>query len=173
LSADAYVAKGPIADAFHNIMQAIEYIQGNQPSGDAGGLFGYDHIKPREIVGEMLREIRRLASVLQALGAGTMELDTQGRIVRASVGACEALARNESQVVGEMVTSLCEPRDQPTLQHLVDALAQATCPERCRAVVRLRGLEIPVQLCSIMERGVCTGVFLLMESTGTPKEAPA
>jgi CheY-like chemotaxis protein len=173
LSADAYVAKGPIAEAFRNIMQAIEYIQSGDQSEDTGGLFGYDHIKPREIVGEMLREIRRLNSVLQALGGGTLELDTKGRIVRASVGACEILGRNESQLVGEMLVSLCEERDQPTLRHLVDELAQATRSERCRTVVRWRDLEIPVQLCSVIERGVCTGVFLLMESGGPPDKAQA
>jgi hypothetical protein len=32
--------------------------------------------------------------------------------------------------------------------------------------VRFLDREIPVLLCSIVERGTCTGVFLIMESEG-------
>ena len=168
LSADAYVAKGPVTEAFQNVMLALEYLEGKEETDTASGVFGYDHVKPRKIVGEMLAEIRRLGSVLQALGPGTMELDLDGRILRASVGACELLGRTESQLVGEMVTSLCRDRDKQTLETLVQELAQTPFPERCRAVVQFLDVEIPVLLCSIVERATCTGVFLIMESTGTP-----
>jgi CheY-like chemotaxis protein len=167
LSADAYVAKGPVTEAFQNVMLALEYVDGKEQPDVASGVFGYDHVKPRKIVGEMLAEIRRLGSVLQALGPGTMELDLDGRILRASVGACEVLGRTESQLVGEMVTSLCRDRDQRTLETLVQELAKATFPERCRAVVHFLNLEIPILLCSIIERATCTGIYLIMEAQGT------
>ena len=166
LSADAYVAKGPVAEAFQNVMRAIEYLGAKGQPDIGGGIFGYDLVQPREIVAEMLAEMRRLASVLQALGAGTMELDREGRILRVSAGACEILGRNESQIVGEIVTSLCQSRDQEALRNLVQELARTSQPERFRAVVRFLDREIPVLLCSIVERGSCTGVFLIMESEG-------
>jgi PAS domain S-box-containing protein len=166
LSADAYVAKGPVAEAFQNVMRAIEYLGAKGQPDITGGIFGYDLVQPREIVAEMLAEMRRLASVLQALGAGTMELDREGRILRVSAGACEILGRNESQIVGEIVTSLCQSRDQEALRNLVQELARTSQPERFRAVVRFLDREIPVLLCSIVERGPCTGVFLIMESEG-------
>jgi hypothetical protein len=50
----------------------------------------------------------------------------------------------------------------------VQELAKTTFPDRCRAVVRFLETEIPVVLCSIVERATCTGVFLIMESKGTP-----
>jgi PAS domain S-box-containing protein len=168
LSADAYVAKGPVADAFQNVIQAIEYLEAKGQPDLAGGVFGYDHVKPRKIVAEMLAEIRRLASVLEALGPGTMELDLEGHIIRVSGGACEILGKNESQLVGQLATSLCRPRDQETLANLLQELARASQPERCRSVVRFLDLEVPVQLCSIIERATCTGIFLIMESKGTP-----
>jgi len=168
LSADAYVAKGPVTEAFQNVMLAIEYLEGKGQPDLSSGVFGYDHVKPRKIVGEMLAEIRRLGSILQALGAGTMELDLNGRILRVSASACELLGQTESQLVGETVTSLCRDRDAQTLETLVQELARTTSPERCRAVVRFLHLEVPVLLCSIVERATCTGVFLIMESAGTP-----
>jgi PAS domain S-box-containing protein len=171
LSADAYVAKGPVTAAFENLLHAIEHLQAKGPTDIAGGIFGYDEVKPREVVREMLEELRHFANVLKALGPGTMELDRDGRIVRISTGACEILGRNESQLVGEVVTSLCPARHQETLRHLLRELGQAHQPERCRAVVRFGDLDIPVQLCSIIERDACTGVFLIMESKGAQIQA--
>lgn len=167
LSADAYVAKGPVTEAFHNVMLAIEYLEGKSQADMASGIFGYDNVKPRKIVGEMLAEIRRLGSVLQALGPGTMELDLEGRVLRVSVGACELLGRSESHLVGETVMALCRERDKQTLETLLQELARTTFPERCRAVVQFLNREIPILLCSIVERATCTGVFLIMESAGS------
>ena len=166
LSADAYVAKGAIATAFQNILQAIAHLQAKGRTDIAGGIFGYDGSRPREVVAEMLMEIRHCANIIRALGPGTMELDRDGHILRVNAGACEILGRNETQLIGEPIASFCPSRDQETLLHLLGELAKVVQPERCRATVRFADLEIPVQLCAIIEDGICTGVLLIMESTG-------
>jgi PAS domain S-box-containing protein len=170
LSADAYVAKGELATAFQNLMQALGHLQEKGRTDLAGGIFGYDATRPREIVAEMLRELRRYASLVRALGPGTIELDTEGRILRMSSGACEILGRSETQVVGDLVTTLCSPRDQETLRQLLRELTTAAQPERCRSVMRVGDREIPISLCSLVDDGRCTGVLLIMETTGTTTE---
>jgi PAS domain S-box-containing protein len=170
LSADAYVAKGELAIAFQNLMQALAHLQEKGRTDLAGGIFGYDATRPREIVAEMLRELRRYASLVRALGPGTIELDTEGRILRMSSGACEILGRSETQVVGDLVTTLCPPRDQETLRQLLRELTTATQPERCRSVMRVGDREIPISLCSLVDEGRCTGILLIMETTGTTGE---
>jgi len=170
LSADAYVAKGELAIAFQNLMQALAHLQEKGRTDLAGGIFGYDATRPREIVAEMLRELRRYASLVRALGPGTIELDTEGRILRMSSGACEILGRSETQVVGDLVTTLCPPRDQETLLQLLRELTTATQPERCRSVMRVGDREIPISLCSLVDEGRCTGILLIMETTGTTGE---
>ena len=170
LSADAYVAKGELAIAFQNLMQALAHLQEKGRTDLAGGIFGYDATRPREIVAEMLRESRRYASLVRALGPGTIELDTEGRILRMSSGACEILGRSETQVVGDLVTTLCPPRDQETLLQLLRELTTATQPERCRSVMRVGDREIPISLCSLVDEGRCTGILLIMETTGTTGE---
>jgi len=172
LSADAYVAKEEIHTAFQNILGALRHLEAKGRTEIAGGIFGYDEVRSREIVAEMLLETRRYASVLTALGPGTMELDTDGRILRISVGACEILGRNETQLVGAPVTSLCPVREQETLRYLLRELTSAAQSERCRATLRFGEREIPVQLCSIHEGGRCTGVLLIMESKGKQIDAP-
>ena len=171
LSADAYVAKGELATAFQNLMQALGHLQEKGRTDLAGGILGYDATRPREIVAEMLRELRRYASLVRALGPGTIELDTEGRILRMSSGACEILGRSETQVVGDLVTTLCSPRDQETLRQLLRELTTAAQPERCRSVMRVGDREIPISLCSLVDDGRCTGVLLIMETTGTTGEA--
>ena len=171
LSADAYVAKGELATAFQNLMQALGHLREKGRTDLAGGIFGYDATRPREIVAEMLRELRRYASLVRALGPGTIELDTEGRILRMSSGACEILGRSETQVVGDLVTTLCSPRDQETLRQLLRELTTAAQPERCRSVMRVGDREIPISLCSLVDDGRCTGVLLIMETTGTTGEA--
>ena len=171
LSADAYVAKGELATAFQNLMQALGHLQEKGRTDLAGGILGYDATRPREIVAEMLRELRRYASLVRALGPGTIELDTEGRILRMSSGACEILGRSETQVVGDLVTTLCSPRDQETLRQLLRELTIAAQPERCRSVMRVGDREIPISLCSLVDDGRCTGVLLIMETTGTTGEA--
>jgi len=167
LSADAYVAKGELTTAFQNLMQALEHLKEKGRTDLAGGIFGYDATRPREIVAEMLRELRRYASLVRALGPGTIELDAEGRILRMSSGACEILGRSEAQVVGDSVSALCPPRDQETLQQLLRELTASTQPERCRSVMRVGDREIPISLCSLVDEGRCTGVLLIMETAGT------
>lgn len=171
LSADAYVAKGEISIAFQNLLRAMTHLQAKGRTDIAGGILGYDEVQPREIVAEMLLEIRRYANVLSALGSGTIELDADGRILRISAGACEILGRSETQLIGELVTSLCADRDQKTLLHLLRELLSAAKSERCKATVQFGELEIPIQVCSILDGGRCTGAILIMESRGKKVDA--
>jgi CheY-like chemotaxis protein len=164
LSADAYVAKGAITVAFENLMQAIEHLQMKGRTDVTGSIFGYDQVRPQEIVGEVLRERRHYANLLRALGPGIVELDRNGRIIMINGGACEILEKNEGQLVGEPIATLCSPQDKGLLEDLLRELTEAVEPERGRVVVRFGDLEVPLQLCAILEDGRCTGVLLIMES---------
>jgi PAS domain-containing protein len=165
------VAKGEISVAFQNLLRAITHLQTKGRADIAGGILGYDEVQPREIVAEMLLEIRHYANLLSALGPGTIELDGEGRILRISAGASEILGRSETQLIGECVTSLCAGRDQQTLGHLLRELMSATQSERWKATVQLGEREIPIQVCSIIDGGRCTGALLIMESKGRPVDA--
>ncbi len=164
LSADAYVAKGDLATACQHLLQALAHLQEHGRTDLAGGIFGYDASRPRELVAEMLRELRRYATLVRALGPATMELDADGRIVRISPGACDVLGRSETQAVGASVAALCAPRDRATLQQLLGELTTATQPERCRTVVRFADQAIPVHLCALVDEGRCTGVLLILDA---------
>ena len=164
LSADAYVAKGALAVVFQNILEAIAHIDKRGRGSLSGGIFGYDVLRPRQLVEEMLRERRHYAEVLRALGAGVLELDREGRIITANPGACELLGSREARIVGEKLTSFCPARDRKAVQDLLSELLQSVHPERCRAVFRLGNLDVPVQLCTIGDEKESAGILVVMES---------
>ena len=173
LSADAYVAKGDFATAFPNLLRALAHLQAKGRTDIAGGILGYDAVPPRDIVAEMLLEIRRYATLVNALGPGTLELDPAGRILRASAGACELLGQSEAQLVGEPVDALCPAPDRPAVAQLVREVAAAPQTERCRTTVRFGARALPIHLCSIVDGGRCTGVLLILEAAGPPVDPAA
>jgi len=172
LSADAYVAKGPLTVSFQHILQAIAHLDKKGRGDLSDGIFGYDSLRPRRLVEEMLRERRHYTNVLRSLGEGVLELDQNGRILTATAGACEILGRREAHLVGELLVSFCPPRDRKVIEDLFSELVKARAPERCRAVVRFGDSEIPLQLCAVVEDGGCSGVLAIMESRGTKSKSP-
>ncbi len=166
LSADAYVAKGPLPISCENIIQAIRKIEGEgrQSSAADSGIIGYNQVRPRKMIQEMLDERRHFANVLRALGAGVLELDPTGRIAMANPGACKILKAKEVQLVGEQVTSFISPHDRKALQDLFAEFAKATEPQRCRISVHLGDKSVPLQVCAIMEGRECESILVIIES---------
>jgi CheY-like chemotaxis protein len=166
LSADAYVAKGPLPIACENILQAIRKFEGKgrQPAAADSGIIGYDQLRPRRMIQEMLDERRHYANVLRALGAGVLELDPAGRISAANPGACKMLKTKEFQLVGESLTSFVAPADRKALQDLFAEFAKSAEPQRCRITVRVGDGSVPLQICGIMDGNECESILVIMEA---------
>ena len=169
LSGDAYVAKGPLPIACEHIIQAIRKLdgEGRQASADESGIIGYNHVRPRKMIQEMLDERRHYANVLRSLGAGVLELDPTGRIAMANPGACKVLKAKEVQLVGESLTSFISLQDRKALQDLFAEFAKATEPQRCRINVQLGDGSAPLQVCAIMEGKACESILVIIESADT------
>ncbi len=165
LSADAYVAKGPLPVAFENILQAISHADMRGRGDVSNGLFGYASIRPRQLVEELLKERRHYANILHSLGRGVMELNETGHIIMANPGACEILKQKEANIIGEPLTSLCQPQDRKVLQDLLSELGKANTPGQFRTVVKFGDMEMPLRLCAIVEERQCTGLLVIMEAS--------
>jgi CheY-like chemotaxis protein len=166
LSADAYVAKGPLPISCEHILQAIRKLEGEgrQAAAADSGIIGYDHVRPRKMIQEMLDERRHFANVLRALGAGVVELDPAGRIAMANPGACKILKAKEFQLVGEPLTSFIAAQDRKALQDLFAEFGKAAEPQRCRINVRLGDGIVPLQICGIMDGKECESILVIIES---------
>jgi len=166
LSADAYIAKGPLPLACEHIIQAIRKIEGEgrQSQTVDSGIIGYNLVRPRKMIQEMLDDRRHYSNVLRGLGAGVLELDPTGRIAMANPGACRILKAKEVQLVGELLVSFISPQDRKPLQDLFAEFAKATEPQRCRINVHLGDGAFPLQVCAIMEGKECESILVIIES---------
>lgn len=166
LSGDAYVAKGPLPIACEHIIQAIRRLEGEGRQSQAvdSGIIGYNGVRPRKMIQEMLDDRRHFVNVLRSLGAGVLELDPIGRISMANPGACKVLKAKEVQLVGELLTSFISPQDRKALQDLFAEFAKATEPQRCRINVHVGDGTLPLQMCAIMEGQECESILVIIES---------
>jgi len=168
MSADAYVAKGPLPISFQHLLSAIRRFEAGNETTVAEGIVGYEQVQPLQVVREMLEERRRHRNILRALGADVLELDLRGRIVSANPGACEVLREKEANLIGRRVTDIVPPRDAAVLESLLTEVGKAVEPHRCRITLRLQDQEVRVKVCAILDGQTCTGVLLVLESDGVP-----
>jgi PAS domain S-box-containing protein len=173
LSADAYVAKGPLATAVNNVLKAITYLEekGRLDGMFEGGLFGYDGVFQRQMVKEMLQEKRHQTNILRSLGAGVLEMDVEGRILMANAGACEILGHLESQLIGKRLASFCHKSDQAHLEDLQVDLSKTKEPEEFAMVVDVGGNKRSLRLSSVIDEDQCTGILAIFER-GPRKSSP-
>ena len=162
MSADAYVAKGPLPITYQHLLAAIRQRQAKEAGPYTDGIIGFDHVKPMQVVQEMLEERRHHANILEALGAGVLELDLQGRILYADVGACEHLGEKEANLIGQRLAVFVAPREGEALEGLVSEFGRTTKPHRCRTTIRLRERDVWVQICAVLDGNTCTSILIIL-----------
>ena len=174
LSADAYVAKGTMTASTQRIMEAIEYVdkKGVGDEGFEGGLFGYKGQRPRQLVGEMLREKQRETNLFRALGGNVLELDQKGRILMASGGACQLLGKKEPHLIGESLSSFCLQRDRKVVEDLLVELGKVVEPQEFCAAVQVGDQQMRLRLSPIIANNECTEILAIIESM-PPENGPS
>jgi PAS domain S-box-containing protein len=170
LSADAYVAKGPLATALQNILKAIKHFEEKGPDSAEGQILGYENFRSRGLVDELLRERHHLVAILRVVAPGALELDRGGRIIMANPGACEILGKREAHLVGELFSSLFPTSQQSGAQTLLTDLVRSEEPAQCHTAFRLAGTVTAVRLIPIIEDNACTGLLVILEGKASKPE---
>ena len=125
LSADAYVAKGPLTVIFPNILEAIKSVvsRRRKPLGQQR-IFGYEAFRPRRIVTELFELNRHYRRLVHCLADLVIELDAHARIVSANPFALRLLGRSEAEVTGLTFGDLLTPRGRTAFQTFLARLSQ-------------------------------------------------
>lgn len=164
LSADAYVAKGPLAVMANNVLSAIKFVEeGGRGDLVEGGIFGFEGFRPRQLLNEMLYVKKHYENLMRSLECGVLELDENGRVLMANVVASKILGKREQDLIAETLPSIFPPRDRRAIQNLLDELTRARLPEECRVVTNLQERELSLRLCSTVEDGKCVGIMATLE----------
>jgi two-component system, cell cycle response regulator DivK len=164
LSPDAYVAKGPLPVACENLLRALADIRKLRAGPISDAILGYRHFEPHPLVREIFEERQRLLDLLDAVGRGVVELDAEGRILRATPDACKLLDRRELDLIGERFVGLWAPQDHEPLQGLVDEAGKTPEARTFRLRVTLNGREVRLLVTGMRGAGRPPGLAVTFEA---------
>ncbi len=167
LTADGYVAKGPLPVAAGHLLTALQHLAGRGTEPTELDILGHEAFPAHRIVSELLLERRHLRAILQMLAPGALEVDREGRIVWANPGACASFGKPEAVLVGEPLAALAPPASQARLQALLTELMGTGAPGPLTTPLVLHGKAVSVRLLPIVEEQACTGLLLLLEGEAT------
>ncbi len=168
LSADAFVAKGPLPTTCQNILTAIRSFEDGDAATGERRLLGYDNLKSRRLVNELLLERRFLRAIFEVLAPGALVLNPDGRIIMANPGACAILQTQGRQLIGKLFASLFPNADQKEVQGLLMDFGRSEEPIHCETTFRFRTKILRARLASIHEEKSCTGLVVILEGGASP-----
>jgi len=173
LSADAYVAKGPLAVVANNLLMAIKYLDERGRGDLEGGIFGYEGFQSRRLISEMLGLKRYWEALVRIFEHGILGLDEEGRVLLVNPAATRLFGRSEIRIIGEPLGALLVARDRQAVQQTIGELKQARLPEDRRLELSLGEQRVCLRLSNIVEDGACSGILAILESTTLPAKAAA
>jgi CheY-like chemotaxis protein len=173
LSADAYVAKGPLSRLLDHLLQALRYVEERGPGAIGGGIFGYEGFHPRRLVSEMVAQLRRYESLIQMLGVGVLELDAAGRILMATPAAATCLGKREARLIAEPLAALVPARERRVLQEVLEDLQRSRTGKTVRVQVSLGAKAVSLRFSSATDEGVLTGILVTISSAQAERHSPA
>jgi CheY-like chemotaxis protein len=163
LSADAYVAKGPLTVVTNNILMAIKFVEEKGRGDFASGIFGYEGFRPRQLISEMVFLKRHYETLMRTINTGVLELDPDGRILMANAAAGELLGKKEVRLVADSLPSLFPARERRVIQEILDDLRKTRASEPVRVTIPLGGKDISFGFCCTVEDGECTSILVNLE----------
>lgn len=133
LSADAYVAKGPLTVVFPNILDAIKSVQSSSRRGreTPQRIFGFEGFRSRQIVSELFALNQYRQRLVHSLGEVVIELDSHAKILSANLMALRLLGRSDVEVTGLAFADLLTPEDRTVFEQFLVQLS----PDRESAAV--------------------------------------
>lgn len=170
LSADAYVAKGPLPVAANNLLAAIKYLEerGRRDLHLQGGIFGYEGFQSRRLVTEVLGLKRYWEALVRMVQHGILALDEEGRVLLVNPMASRLLGKKETSIIGAPLTGLLAAKDRDAVQHALGELKNARLPADHQIGLTLCEKGVCLRLSNIMEDGACSGMLAILESKSPP-----
>lgn len=170
LSADAYVAKGPLTVVAKHLLMALKYLEAHGRGDLDGGIFGYEGFQSRRLISEMLGLKRYWETLFRIFDHGIFALDEEGRILLANPAASRLFSTKEARLIGEALPALVAPRDRQPLRQILSELTKARLPEDRQAQVTVSKVPVRLRVANLVEDGVCAGLLVIAEASASRGE---
>jgi PAS domain S-box-containing protein len=164
LSADAYVAKGPLAVVTNHLLMALKYLEEHGRGDLDSGIFGYEGFQSRRLISEMLGLKRYWETLFRIFEHGILGLDEEGRILLANPAASRLFDTKEARLIGEPLPTLLAARDRRPIQRMLSELKKARLPEERQAEVTVGEAPVRLRIANLVEDGACAGLLVVAEA---------
>jgi CheY-like chemotaxis protein len=167
VSADAYVAKGPLSIMTKNVLAAIQHLElygRSAPIEEA--VFGYEGFRPRRLVSELMTMNRRVNVLLRILREGILEADEEDRIFYVNPAALAMMDADEQALIG---TRLCEafgPTSREEVERTIERLRTDPEAQGRDLAVNLKGRRLTARFTALRDDEVYAGLFVLLDDAG-------
>lgn len=164
VSADAYVAKGPLQVVAKNVLAAIRHLEAHGRSAPLEeAVFGYEGFRPRRLVSELLSLKRHYDLLLQTMSEGVLEADQEGRIFYVNPTALAMLERGEQELIGARLWEAFGPAYREEVERTAERLRANTKLERQELIMGLKRRFLKASFAPLWDDGIYGGLLLLLE----------
>ena len=168
LSADAYVAKGPLSVVIPNILEAIKsLLTSRRGRQEPQRIFGYEGFRPRQIVSELFASKQYYQRLVHAVADVVIHLDANAKILSANLMALRLLGRSETELTGRPFADLLSDRDRADFQNFLARVSQDPGGAKAVTEVKLAGTRRRLRCRPILDDGKIAA-FLVTADSDSP-----
>ena len=174
VSADAYVAKGPIPIVTKNVLAAIQHLElygRSAPLEEA--VFGYEGFRPRRLVSELLSMKRHVDVLLRIMSEGVLEADEEDRIFYVNPSALAMVDAGEQTLIGSKLWEAFGPTSREEVKKTTEKLRTDPEADRHELTLDLKGRRLAARFTSLWDDEVYAGLLVLLEHVGHPRAPQA
>jgi PAS domain S-box-containing protein len=164
VSADAYVAKGPLPIVTKNILAALEHLEVRGRSlATEEAVFGYEGFRPRRLVSELLTMKRDLDQLLQTMSEGVLKADEADQIFYVNPRAMAILGKEERELIGTDLLDAFETADRERIRQTVEGLRDDPSVSKQEHVFSVNGRRFKGNFAPLREEGTYLSLLLILE----------
>jgi len=164
VSADAYVAKGPLPIVTKNVLAALEHLEVHGRSlATEEAVFGYEGFRPRRLVSELLTMKRDLDQLLQTMCEGVLKADEADQIFYVNPRAMAILGKGERELIGTDLSDAFGPTYRERIRQTVEGLRDDPSISKQEHVFSVNGRRFKGNFAPLREEGTYLGLLLILE----------
>lgn len=164
VSADAYVAKGPLQVVTKSVLAAIQHLElygRSAPLEDA--VFGYEGFRPRRLVSELLSMKRHVDLLLRVMREGVLKADEEERIFYVNPSALAMVGTSEQALIGARLWEALGPTYREQVERTAERLRTDPEVQRQELAVDLKGRALTASFAPLWEDDAYSGLLVLLE----------
>ena len=169
VTADAYVAKGPLPIVTKNVLAAVQHLElygRSAPLVEA--VFGYEGFRPRRLVSELLSVKRHVDVLLRIMSEGVLEADEKDRISYVNRSALAMVDAGEQTLIGSKLWEAFGPTYREEVEKTTERLRTDPEADKHELTFDLKGRLLRANLTSLWDHEVYAGLLVLLQHLGPP-----